>query len=74
MLLNYFKGIGAVSYHVLRRVYRQDKAEADNVLQNHRHAYNVNAGRFKLLQNGDNNGYNCRGKPGGTGKAHVDYN
>ena len=57
---------------VLRCVYRQYKAEAYNVLQNHRHAYNVNARRFKLLQYGNYYRYNGRCKAGGTGKAHVD--
>ena len=51
----HLKGVCAVGNHVLRRVDRQDEAEADDVLQNHCHTDDVDARGFELLQNGDDN-------------------
>lgn len=72
--VTHFKGVRAVGNHVLRRVDRQDEAEADNVLQNHRHADDIDTRSFELLQDGDDDGNDGRGKTGGAGKAHMHDN
>ena len=72
--VTHLKGVRAVGNHILRRVDRQDEAEADHVLQNHGHADDIDAGSFELLQDGDDNRNNSRGKTGGAGKAHMHDN
>jgi hypothetical protein len=47
------KGLGAISDHVLRRVYHEDEAEADNELQQHGHANDIDAGRCHALEHGE---------------------
>ena len=64
--VTHFKGVRAVGNHILRRVDRQDEAEADNILQNHRHADDIDARSLELLQDGDDNRNNSRGKTGGS--------
>ena len=41
MKVMYLKGVGAVGDHILRRVDRQYKTEADDILQDHRHTDDV---------------------------------
>ena len=72
--VTHLKGVRAVGNHVLRRVDRQDEAEADNVLQNHGHADDIDARSFELLQDGNDNRNDSRGKTGGAGKAHMHDN
>lgn len=72
--VTHFEGVRAVSNHVLRRVDRQDEAEADNVLQNHGHADDIDTRSFELLQDGDDDGNDGRGETGGAGKAHMHDN
>ena len=68
----YLKGVGAVGDHILRRVDRQYKTEADDILQDHRHTDDVDARGLKMLQDGNDDRYDRCSKACRTGKAHMD--